>query len=288
MSKQLPFALSLILLIMWIPNFSAQINIPRPSPTATITQAVGLTEFVINYSRPGVKGRAVFGALVPYDKIWRTGANGATTIKFEHDVKLNGNEVAAGEYALYSIPGKEVWTLMLYKDLKLGGAVEAYKQDQESMRFTATPRALEDQVESFTIDWSHFKSEGATLTLSWENTAVDIAVEVPTDALVMAAIKDQLLEPKGPDASTYAAAATYYIDNDMDKAQALEWMNQAVALRPEAFWYEYRQAKLLMELGRIEEAIAAAESSLAKAKANEGGDYGYVQSNEALLLELKK
>lgn len=278
----------LVLLMLVAQTGLAQISIPRPSPTATLTQAVGLTEFEINYSRPGVKKRTIMGDLVPYGKVWRTGANQATTIKFEHDIKMGGKDIAAGEYALYTMPGEKEWTVMIYKDTKLGGAVDNYKEADELTRFTVMPRKLNDMVESFTIDWSNFTNGGATLVISWENTALDIEVSVPTDEMVMTSIKDQLIEPKGPGARTYAGAASYYADNGKDMEQALEWMNKAVELRPEAFWYVYRQAKLLRDLGKTKEAIAASEKSLEMAKASEDGDYGYIKNNEELLMELKK
>lgn len=275
-------------LLLLCQTATAQIETPRPSPLATVTQMVGLTEFTITYSRPGVKDREIFGSLVPYGQVWRTGANASTRMTFEDDVMIGGNKVPAGMYALYSIPGEKEWTIMIYKDLDLGGAVGDYDKTKELVRFTVKPRALNDKVESLTIDWSGFTSSGATLTMSWENTAIDIPVAVNTDDQVMAAINDQLIEPKGPDARTYAAAATYYHENGKDLEMALKWMNKAVEMRPEAFWYIHRKAKILKDLGRKKEAIAAAEKSMELAKANEGGDYGYVKNNTDLLEALKK
>ena len=263
----------------------AQVETPRPSPGATLSQTVGLTDFEINYSRPGAKGRTIFGDLVPYGEVWRTGANSSTKIMFDMDITFGGTKVAAGEYAIYTIPGKDEWSVMLYKDLKMGGATDSYKKEDEVLRISVKPRMLNDMVETFTIDWSGFKNDGATLMMSWEKTAIDIPIMVGTDEQVMKNIDNILI--KGPDAGTYYAAARYYHENGKDMELALEWMTKAVEMRPEAFWVLHRRAKLLADMGKTKEAIADAEKSLEMAKANEEGDYGYIKNNEELLAQLK-
>ncbi|MEM9022802.1 MAG: DUF2911 domain-containing protein [Bacteroidota bacterium] len=282
--------LTMMVMVAFTASAFAQINAPRPSPTATMEQVVGVTNFSVNYSRPGVKERKIFGELVPFDKVWRTGANSATTITTDGDYKLAGQLVKAGSYALYTIPGEAEWTVMLYSDLKLGGNVAKYDEKNEVVRFTTKPRSLNDPLESFTIDFSAFHDNGAVITIAWANTAIDLPIEVDTDAKLQAQIREQLIEGEGKDieANTYHTAAQFYHKWNKDLEQALAWMNKSIEMRPDAFWYVHRQAKLLKDMGKIEEAKAAANKSMEMAKANEDGDFGYIKRNQDLLAELEK
>ncbi len=266
----------------------AQIESPRPSPNASLTQTVGLTDFTISYSRPGVKGRTIFGDLVPYGKIWRTGANHCTVLKANGDFVLAGNAITAGEYGVYTIPGKEEWTIIISEQNDLWGTAD-YTEEKDVVRFKVKPQTLSDLVESFTIDFSNFTDEGATLTISWEKTIVKIPVTVDTDAMVMAQIEEHLLNGDGKElnASSYHNAAVFYHKKGKDLDQALEWMNKSIELNPKAFYYLYRKAKLLADMGEKKEAIKTAEASLEMAKANKDGDFGYAARNEALIAELK-
>lgn len=265
-----------------------QIQTPRPSPTATIKQKVALTEVEVNYSRPGMKGRKVFGDVVAYNEIWRTGANAVTTIKFADAVNVNGVAIPAGKYAMLSIPGEKEWTVIISKDSAMDG-VSAYKQEFDAARVLVKPRLLRDAVESFTIDFGSFKDEGATLSLLWENTAIDLQISMDIDSKIEAAIRATLLESKNePKAGDYHNAAVYYMGKDKNLDQALVWMNKSVEMSTDAFWYVHRKAELLGKMGRKDEAIQTAEKSLAMAKANADGDFGYVKRNEELIAKLKK
>lgn len=265
-----------------------QIQTPRPSPTATIKQKVALTEVEVNYSRPGMKGRKVFGDVVAYNEIWRTGANAVTTIKFADAVNVNGVAIPAGKYAMLSIPGEKEWTVIISKDSAMDG-VSAYKQEFDAARVLVKPRLLRDAVESFTIDFGSFKDEGATLSLLWENTAIDLQISMDIDSKIEAAIRATLLESKNePKAGDYHNAAVYYMGKDKNLDQALVWMNKSVEMSTDAFWYVHRKAELLGKMGKKDEAIQTAEKSLAMAKANADGDFGYVKRNEELIAKLKK
>ncbi len=265
----------------------AQIVTPRPSPLATLKQQVALTDVEVVYSRPGAKGRKVFGDLVPFGEMWRTGANSITTISFADAVKVNGQAVPAGKYALLTIPGEKEWTVILSKDAEMEG-VSDYRQESDAARFLMRPRMLRDNVESFTIDVVNFKDEGATITLQWETTAIDLDLTMDIDSKIEAAIKTTLAkDPSEVKASDYHSAAVYYMGKGKDLGQALTWMQKSVEMRPEAFWYVHRHAELLGQMGKKDEAIATAEKSMKMAKENKEGDYGYVKRNEQLIAKLK-
>lgn len=268
-------------------SMSAQIRTPRPSPLVTVKQAVALTEVEVTYSRPGVKGRKIFGDLVAYNEVWRTGANAVTTISFADEVNVQGTVVPAGKYALLSIPGEKEWTMILSKDAEMGG-VSDYKQENDAARYKVKPRLVHDLVESFTIDFGNFKDDGATMSMVWENTAIDLRITMDIDTKIEAAIKSTLSGPEAEvKAGDYHAAAVYYMGKEKNLDQALVWMNKSVEMKPEAFYYIHRQAELLSKMGRKDEAIAAAEKSLQMAKANADGDFGYVKRNEDLIAKLK-
>jgi len=265
-------------------NANAQLNAPQPSPEASIEQIVGLTKVEIEYSRPGMKGRKVFGELVPFGEIWRTGANSSTKITVEHDVKIGGQAVPKGTYALYTIPGKDEWTVIIYKSLENWGA-GGYDQTQDLCRFTVKPTATADKYETFTIDFSNLTNNSGNIDLKWENTKVSLLIETPTDAIMEKQIKKELID--GPSAGTYFSAGRYYFEKGENLDQALTWVNKAIEMRPDAFWYVHVQAKILFAKGMKKEAIAAAEKSMTMAKANKDGDFGYVLNNEKLIAEIK-
>jgi tetratricopeptide (TPR) repeat protein len=263
---------------------TAQIKAPQPSPTATLTQTVGLTEVGVTYSRPGVKDRTIFGGLEKWGNIWRTGANASTKVKFSDDVTIEGNKIAAGEYALYTIPGESEWTIIFNTNLTLWGT-GGYKEEEDAVRFTVKPVKLNDKIESLVIDFSNFTYTGAKMNIKWEKTLISFSVETNAIEQVEKQIKEQLVD--GPSAGSYASAAEFYLENDKDLTQALKWMDIAIEKRPEAFWYVHKKAKVLAKMGKKKEAIEAANKSIEMAKANEGGDYGYVATNEKLIKELE-
>lgn len=263
---------------------SAQINAPQPSPSATLKQTIGITDVEVNYSRPGVKDRVIFGELEKWGNMWRTGANASTKVKFSDDVTVEGNKLAAGEYALYTIPGENEWTIIFNTNLTLWGT-GGYKQEEDAVRFTVKPLKLNDKIESLDIDFSHFTYTGAKMDIKWENTLVSFQIETKAIELVEKQIKDQLVD--GPSAGSYASAVNFYLENDKDMNLALTWINKAIDKRPQAFWYIHTKAKVLAKLGKNKEAIETAKKSIELARANEGGDYGYVENNEKLIKELE-
>jgi tetratricopeptide (TPR) repeat protein len=265
----------------------AQIQTPRPSPLATVTQKLALTEVTVVYSRPGAKSRKIYGDLVPFGEMWRTGANSITTVRFADAVSINNRLVPAGRYALLTIPGEKEWTVILSKDSALAG-VSDYKQENDAARFMVRPRMLRESYESFTIDFSNFIDEGATLSILWENTAIDLAITQDIDSKIEAAISTTLAgDPTAVKASDYHSAAVHYMNKGKDLPKALVWMEKSLEMRPDAFWYVHRHAELLGKMGKKDEAIATAEKSLKMARENEDGDYGYVKRNEELIAKLK-
>jgi hypothetical protein len=263
----------------------AQLITPQPSPTATIIQKVGLTDVSVTYSRPGAKGRTVFGDVVPFDKIWRTGANKATSVRFSTAVTFGGEEVKAGTYSIFTIPGETEWVVILNSNTEQSGTGD-YEEAKDVARVTIQPVALKDPTETFTIDFSHLDGANGHMSLTWENTKVTILIETAADKMVEDQIKELLVD--GPSAGTYYNAARFYLDNDKDLNQALTWINMAIDKRADAFWYIHQKANIQAKLGNVKDAIATAEKSMNMAKENEDGDYGYVANNEKLIAELKK
>ena len=266
---------------------NAQVQTPAPSPTGKIEQKVGLTDITINYSRPGVKGREVFVDVEEYGKMWRTGANSATTLEFSDDVKLEGKEVPAGKYALFSIPGREQWTVMLYKDISIGGNVGAYDESKELTRFTVKPVKNPIHIESLTFDVGDLKDESATIRLMWSDIIVPIKMTVDTKSKVMASINRFAQNPNASLVNQYASAANYYFANDMDLNKALEWISKAVEFGPKAFWHVQTKARIQAKMKDYKGAIATANKSLELAKAAKN-DFGYIKSNEGYIEKWSK
>ncbi|MFI5218345.1 MAG: DUF2911 domain-containing protein [Bacteroidia bacterium] len=261
---------------------NAQLKTPAPSPLQTFTQAFGLGEIKIEYSRPSVKGRVIFGDLVPYGTIWRTGANNATKITFDDDIKVNNTPVAAGTYALYTIPGQTEWDIMLYKDLELGGNTHEYKPENELMRFKIKPVKTNEKVETFTIAINDMTFTTCKIDLVWENTRVSVPVISDHDARVMKQI-DNALSPD--DKRPYFSAASYYYDNGKDLNKALEWASKAAELNPKAYWITHTKAKILMKMKDYPGAMRTAEASKATAIAEK--DDHYVSLNDKLMVDIR-
>jgi hypothetical protein len=258
-----------------------QLKTPAASPTQTIDQAFGLSNIKIEYSRPGIKGRVVFGDLVPFGKIWRTGANSATKITFGDSVKVEGNVVKPGTYALYSIPGKDEWEFMLYKDLTLGGDVAEYKTEDEVLRFKTKSSNNPVKIETFTMNVTDITSNTAKIELAWENTRIAFNVTTDVDSKVMKSI-DTALEK---DSRPYYSAANYYYDNNKDLKKALEWTEIAMAQNPKGYWIVHLKAKIQMKMKDYKGAIETAGKSMEIAKAEKSDDY--VKLNEKLIAEAK-
>jgi len=261
---------------------NAQLKTPAPSPLQTIKQNFALSEVSIEYSRPSAKGRVVFGDVVPFGKIWRTGANSSTKITFGEDVKVEGQNVAAGTYALYSIPNKDNWELMLYKDLTLGGNTGEYKKENELIRFSVKTASLTEKVETFEINVANITSSTANIELRWENTKVAFNIVADIDTKIMKNIEKNVINDSRP----YYQAASYYYENNKDLKLALEWADKAVSQNPKAYWVLLLKAKI--QLKSTDKKGAAATATQVITLAKEDQDDAYVKKAEQIITDSKK
>jgi tetratricopeptide (TPR) repeat protein len=256
---------------------------PDASQHATIKQRVGLTDVEIDYSRPNKRDREIFGGLVPYGKVWRTGANKPTTIKFSDAVKIGGQDVAAGEYAFYTIPNENEWTIILSKNTKLWGAY-GYKPDADALRVTVKPITLADPVETFTIGFDNLKDDGATISLEWDKARVP--VELTTNAIekLNAEIDAALKNPKALKPTFYYQAASFYYDHDKDPEQAGKWIDLAIEKQqPPRYFLYYKKAQIEAKLGHKPEAKAAAEKSIELLKAEKEPDETAIRNSQLVI-----
>jgi len=259
-----------------------KIEIPQQSPLNTVRQVVGLTDIEVVYSRPGVKGRTVFGGLESYGKVWRTGANASTKIKFSTAVKLNGSAVPAGTYALYTIPGEREWTIILSRDTTLWGAY-GYDAKNDLVRFPATPTKLTEPVETFTIDLNEIRTESATLELRWQNTRVAVKLECSAIAPAFAQIEAALAAAGEKSAGFYYNVLEFCLANDVGLPKASVWADQGIAQHPKAAWVIIEKAWILQKLGDKPGAIATARLAAAAAP----GDQGLAQAAQQLIASLQ-
>ena len=272
---------------MLVTLLAAQIKTPQPSPVGKISQEVGLTKVEVEYSRPSAKGRKVFGKLVPFGELWRTGANASTKITFGEDVKVGETSLPKGTYALYTVPGQSKWDVVFYKNTTFWGAPAAaeYKMEDIAAKVTVASEASKSFVETFTIEVNNLKNNGADLEISWENTIVKVPFTLDTDSKVMADIKSQM---EGPNANTYYSAARYYYEEKKDPNQALAWVDQSLAKGGDKFWILRLKANILADLGRYKDAIATAEKSSELAKKEGNADYQRMNAESIEEWKMKK
>lgn len=264
-----------------------EFQFPDASQHATITQRVGLTDISIDYSRPDMRGREIFGALVPYGQVWRTGANSPTKIKFSDAVKIEGKDVPAGEYAFYTLPNENEWTIILSKNTKLWGAY-GYKPDADELRVNVKPVALANPVETFTLGFDNLKDDGATISLEWAKTHVPVELTTNTAEKVSAEIAAALKNPSALKPAFYYQAASYYYDHDKNLETALQWVNQAIAKQePARYFMYYKKAQIEAKLGHREEAKAAAQKSIDLLKAGENPDATAIRNSQLIIDGLK-
>ncbi len=262
---------------------SAQVKAPQPSPFTKVEQKVGLTDVTLEYSRPGVKGRTIFGDLVPVDKMWRTGANKNSIVTFSTNVVIGGTKVEAGSYAIFTKPSKQTWEINFYSDTENWGTPETWDPTKVAATVSARSMKLNDKVESFTISVDNLTDGTADLAISWENTKVVVPFSVPTDEMVMASIEKTMA---GPSSGDYYTAGRYYRDAGKDLNKSLEMINKSIEMRgEEKFWMIRQKALTLAKLGKTKEAIMAAEKSIALAKI--AGNDDYVRNNEKSIAEWK-
>jgi len=262
-----------------------KIDFPQASPIASISQRIGLTDVQVSYHRPGAKGRVVFGSLVPYDHVWRTGANEATKVSFSTPVKLNGADVPAGTYELFTIPGKDEWTVIVHKNMSQWGAY-TYDAKNDVARVKSKPVALTNGIETLSISFNDLRDESATLNIAWEKVRVPVTITVDVKSILVPQI--EAVMAAGGEKLPYANAAMYYFENGLDLQKAAAWMDAALTANPKAFYLGYRKALILEKMGDKAGAIAAAQKSLEGANQASGAlKEEYVGLNEALLNRLK-
>ena len=259
-----------------------KISTPQPSPLGKISQRVGLTDIDIAYSRPGVKGRTIFGELVSFGKIWRTGANSNTKITFSSDVMMDGQTLKAGSYGLYSIPNKDTWEIIFYSEADKNGVPRDWDDTKIAAKTSVKVGSMPMNIETFTIAFNDVTSTSTIIGLLWEKTYVGIKIEVPTDQMVSATI--DAVMAASPKAGDYYNAAIYYSQEDKDLKKANEWMEKAMSMiEKPGFWQLRQQSLIYAKIGETEKAIATAKKSLEGAKAAK--NEAYIKMNSESLKE---
>ncbi|SOE20928.1 Protein of unknown function [Spirosomataceae bacterium TFI 002] len=269
--------LTLVAALLTFSVTAQNLNTPAPSPTQTIKQDFALSNIEIKYSRPAMKGRAIFGDLVPFDKVWRTGANSPTAVTFGEDVTVGGVAVKAGTYNMVTMPGRSSWTVKL---LKTDMNAFNYKEGSDVASFSVDVQQLPMSIENFTILFDSQTDNTVDIGMMWDNVYVAIPVKADVDAKVMGQIENVMNKDNKP----YFAAASYYFENGKDNAKALEWAKKAVDAQPEAYWVRHLLAKVQAKSGMKKDAIATAKASMELAQ--KAGNMDYVRLNEKLLKTL--
>ena len=249
-------------------NTDAQVLMPQASSAQTLIQEFGLGQITVKYSRPNIKGRNVSTDLAPNGEVWRTGANNATVITTTETITMEGNKVAPGDYALFTIPGKDEWTIILNKETKQWGSY-SYKQSEDVLRFKVKPVKLNDRAETFSIAFNNVMPATARLDLLWDNTRVSVNMSTDVDAKVMAGIDEAMKGDKKP----YYEAAIYYYENGKDLKKALEWINIVEASDQKAPWFKYQKARIQLKIGDKIGAAQTAKAGIEAAKAMNNVEY---------------
>ncbi len=268
----------IVMLAVVLASFTAdaQVKTPAASPKATINQTVGLTEVAVTYSRPGIKGRTIFGDLVPFGKPWRTGANASSVITFSDDVMIDGKSLKKGSYAIYITPKAETWDVIFYSETDHWGLPDTWNDEKVSAKTTVKTEQLSKPVETFTFAINNLDNNFATLDISWEKTMASVKFEVPTQKTAMASIEKAL---SGPSANDYFAASQYYFQSNDDYKKALTYVDKSLELNKDKPFYVLRHKSLVQaKLGDKKGAIETAKQSLAAAKVAKNNDY--IKMNE--------
>ncbi|PKH52479.1 dihydrolipoamide dehydrogenase [Tenacibaculum sp. Bg11-29] len=262
---------------------NAQIKTPAPSPSSKLEQAVGLTDVTLDYSRPGMRGRTIFGDLVPFNKVWRTGANANTKVTFSSNVTIDGKELKKGTYALYTKPAKDSWEIIFYTDADNWGTPRKWDDSKVALSTTAKVQPMPMKIETFTLSIDDITNGSAVLGILWENAYVGVKFNTPTDKGVEASIAKTM---QGPSAGDYFSAAKYYLDEGKDIKKAKTWINKAVDMTKDKprFWYSRQQALILAKAGDKKGAIKAAKASLAGAE--KAGNADYIKMNKDFLSKM--
>lgn len=273
--------LGLFMLSAFSLTSSAQgLKLPSLSPTAKISQQFSVSEIEIEYSRPSARGRKVFGELVPFGQVWRTGANASTKLTVGEDFNIGGTEVKAGKYSFYTIPGANEWTVILNSDLGNWGAM-GYSTDKDVARFTVKPSSISNKVETFTIEVADITFNTCNIVLKWENTKVVVPVKVNNADRIAKDIVKNVETPSIP----YYQAASYYYETNQNLDKAYEYVNKALEARKDAYWMYHLKAKIAAKLGKKDDAIAAANKAMEVSKGGPGEDE-QKRANEKIIKEM--
>ena len=269
--------LFILLSVISTATIAQGIKMPAPSPAQSIKQDFSLSSVEVKYSRPVIKGRKIFGDIVPFGKLWRTGANSPTTVTFNEDVKIAGQALKAGTYQLISIPSQFSWEIIFNKGTN---GVFNYKPEEDVLKVKIAASVLSQSVESFTIHFANVISNKMEMVISWEKVAVSIPIETEIDAKITASIDKAMAADTRP----YFESASYYFETGKDLKKSLEWAMKAVEANASAYWIWHLQAKIQAKLGDKASAKASAEKSIALAK--EGKNEDYVTLNLKLIQSL--
>ncbi|GAB2783940.1 DUF2911 domain-containing protein [Rhabdobacter roseus] len=261
----------------------AQIQTPQPSPAATISQAVGLGKVTVEYSRPALKGRTMFGTQVPYGKVWRTGANKITNLILSDEMLVNGQKVAAGTYGLFTIPNQNEWTIILSKDANIWGAY-TYKPENDVLRFNVKAQKLAKPEEYFTIEFTDFTASETAVAIRWENVQAKFSIKHDSEAKILAEIQEKTTASDA-NIGTLSAAANYYYDTNRDLKKAYEWATKVVE-QDQKYWTYYLRGKIAAKIGQCDVAVADAQKGLKLAQ--EAGDDAYILNHQKLLKQCGK
>jgi len=275
------------IIIVWACTLSsfvvtAQVNMPAPSPTETIIQDFGLGKIELTYSRPGIKGREVFGEnseLVPLGKPWRTGANSATNIHFTDQVSVGGKELDSGSYVIYTIPGKNQWDIVLSKGNAYPGQ-EGFTSNDDILHYKATVVSHKEKIETFTMQFANLKNESCDLIFKWANTEVQLPITTNIKDRIRTQVESALQGDKPP----YYQAANFYYDYDKDYKRALEYINKATEENPKAYFMFLQKARIEKAMGNKTAAKESAKKTIELAK--EAGNADYVNFGNKLLQQL--
>ncbi|MCB0512219.1 MAG: DUF2911 domain-containing protein [Bacteroidetes bacterium] len=276
--KQISITLVLVFFIFGITVQAQEFTVPVLSPSAKVVQQFSTSSISIEYSRPSVRNRVIFGDLVPFGKAWRTGANSATKINFGEDVNFGGQNIEAGTYSLHTIPNPTEWTVILSKDLETTNAAN-YKEEDNIAKINIKATNTKDKIETFTISINDITTNSATIQLAWENTIISIPVIADNKAKIFAYLEKELKKTN----PIYQKAANFYLEENYKLDDALTYINKAIEGNPNAYWLFWTKAQILAKLNKKTEAIQAGEITLEKAKlAGRGDEY------QKKLDELKK
>jgi tetratricopeptide (TPR) repeat protein len=261
---------------------SAQINKPNLSPRIVTEQQVGLVKVKLDYGQSNKQDREIFGKLIPFNEVWRTGANSSTKITFDQTIQLAENTIPAGTYGLYTIPAKDKWTIIIHKNSALWGKA-GYDKANDLIRFQIPVTEIKDTLETFSIYFENFNTNGGDLIISWENTKIKIPLFVDSDKIIFEEINTKINKSTAPVAAqTYFDAAQFYYLKRKDLDTAMIWFDKAIELNPQAFWFLYYKAELALYQENYELAKVTTEKCYAAAKLSPSTDYGYIAKCQLL------